>query len=233
MEEPPYLAIKGEQIQISESEKLLGVHINSSLTWTSHIEATLKKCNSLLFLLNRIKQYLNVPTRKLFYNAYILPHLEYCCSIWGDANSELINSVVKFQKWAARSILDKPLETPSIELFTELKWMMFPERVVYQKAILMYKVMHNLTPPYLTNIFKFSSELHDRSLRSTSENLLYVPKPNIELYRNSLAYSGSKIWNSIPEYIRNATSLQQFRHKYLEWAATHQWMELDDHSIST
>ena len=42
MEEPPYLAIKGEQIQISESEKLLGVHINNSLTWTSHIEATLK-----------------------------------------------------------------------------------------------------------------------------------------------------------------------------------------------
>ena len=98
MEEPPYLAIKGEQIQISESEKLLGVHINNSLTWTSYIEATFKKCNSLLFLLNRIKQYLNVPTRKLSYNAYILPHLDYCHSIWGNANSELISSVDKFKK---------------------------------------------------------------------------------------------------------------------------------------
>ena len=121
-----------------------------------------------------------------------------------------MNSVVKVQKRAARSIPDKPLETPSVELFTELKWMMFPERVVYQKAILMYIVMHNLTPPYLINIFKFSSEVHDRSLRSTTENLLYVSKPNIELYRDSLAYSGSEIWNSIPEHIRNdATSLQQ------------------------
>ena len=89
-----------------------------------------------------------------------------------------------------------------------------------QKAILMYKVMHNLTPPYLTNIFKFSSEVHDGSLRSTSENLLYVPKPNIELYRNSLANSRSKIWNSIPEHIKDATCLQQFRHKDLKWAAT-------------
>ena len=34
MEEPPYLAIKGEQIQISESEKLLGVHINNY--WPGH-----------------------------------------------------------------------------------------------------------------------------------------------------------------------------------------------------
>ena len=176
MEEPPYLAIKGEQIQISESEKLLGVHFNNPLTWTSHTEATLKKCNSLLFLLNRTKQYLNVPTRKLFYNAYILPHLDYCCSVWGNANSELINSVVKFQKQAARSILDKPLETPSIELFTKLKWMMFPERVVYQKAILTYKVMHILTPPYLTNIFKFSS---GRSLRSTQK--IYCMSQNLIL----------------------------------------------------
>ena len=179
----------------------------------------MKKCNSLLFLLNRIKQYLNVPTRKLFFNAYILPHLDYCCSIWGNANSELMNTVIKFQKRAARSILDKPIETPSIELFSELKWMMFPERVMYQKAILMYKIMHDLTPPYLANIFKLSKEVHDRTLRSTSENLLYVPKPNIELFRNSLAYSGSKIWNSIPDCLRNATSLQQFRNGYLDWLA--------------
>ena len=88
---------------------------------------------------------------------------------------------------------------------------MFPERVMYQKAILMYKIMHDLTPPYRVNIFKLSKEVRDRTLLSTSENLLHVPKPNIEFYRNSLAYSGSKIWNSIPDHLRNATSLQQFR----------------------
>ena len=223
MEEPPNITIT-EQIEISETEKLLGVHIDNSLSLSFHIESTLKKCNSLLFLLNRIKQYLNVPTRKLFYNAYILPHIDYCCSIWGNAKTELMNTIIKFQKRAARSILDKPMETPSVELFTELKWMIFPDRVRYQKAMLMYKIIHNLTPPYLSNIFKFSSEAHNRALRSTTENLLYVPKPNIVIYRKSLAYSGSKIWNSIPEHIRNANSLQQFRKGYLEWATN------EDHS---
>ena len=91
---------------------------------------------------------------------------------------------------------------------------------MYQKAILMYKIMHNLTPAYLTNMFTFSKEVHDRTLRSTADNLLYIPKPNIEHYRNSLAYSGSKIWNSIPNHLRNAVSLQQFRKGYLDWAAT-------------
>ena len=131
----------------------------------------------------------------------------------------ILNTVIKFQKRAARSILDKPIEIPSIELFAELKWMMFPERVfrvMYQKAILMYKIMQDLTPPYLAYIFKLSKEVHDRTLRSTSENLLYVAKPNIELYRNSIAYSGSKIWNSIPDLLRNLTSLQPFRTGYLD-----------------
>ena len=121
MEESPNITIR-EQIEISETEKMLGGHIDNSLSWSFHIDSTLKKCNSLLFLLNRIKQYL-----KLFYNAYILPHLDYCCSIWGNANSELMSTVIKFQ--------DKPMETPSVELFTELKWMMFPERVRYQTAV--------------------------------------------------------------------------------------------------
>ena len=168
MEAPPILTIRGEQIQISEAEKLLSVHVNNTLTWSVHIEATLKKCNSLLYLLNRIKLYINFPTRKLFYNAYILPHLDYCCSIWGNANTELMNAVIKFQKRAARSILDKPIDTPSEQLFAELKWMEFPVRVTYQKAILMYKIMHNLTPPYLTNLFKFSKEV---GLKSMIESL--------------------------------------------------------------
>ena len=85
-----------------------------------------------------------------------------------------MTSIIEFQKRAARSILDKPIETPSEELFAELKWMIFPERVMYQKAILMYKIMHNLTPAYLTNMFTFSKEVHDRTLRSTADNLLYI-----------------------------------------------------------
>ena len=70
-----------------------------------------------------------------------------------------MNTVTKVQKRAARSILDKTIDTPSEELFTELKWMTFPERNTYQKAILMYKIMHNLTPPYLSYLSsrKFSS----------------------------------------------------------------------------
>ena len=71
--------------------------------------------------------------RILFYNSYILTHLDFCCIIWGSCSSTLEDKLVKFQKRAARVILDCDFYTPSLELFKELNGQTFPERVTYQK----------------------------------------------------------------------------------------------------
>lgn len=220
LENHPDIRLSKDIIQISTSEKLLGVYIDNSLSWAVQVENTIKKCNSLLFLLERIKRYLSIHTRKLFFNAYVLPHIDYCCTVWGDTSNHLNDSMVKLQKRAARIILDKGIDTPSADMFTELKWMKFPDRVNYQKALMMYKILNNLTPSYLKGLCTLTSEIHLRSLRSTTENLLYVPKPNIELFRNSFAYSGSKIWNAIPEQVKQSTTVVQFKAKYLQWTAS-------------
>ena len=125
--------------------------------------------------------------------------------------------MIQFQKRAARIILDKNIDTSSSELFAELNWLKFPDRVDYQKAVLMYKTMNDLTPNYLKELYQFTSDIHQRSLRSTTENLIYIPKPNIELFRKSLVYSGSKIWNSIPDHVKQSTSVTQFKSNYLQW----------------
>ena len=220
LSDPPNIVLNGEPIRISQQEKLLGINIDSSLSWHSQIDKALKKCNTLLFLLGRIKQYLSIPIRKLFYNAYILPHLDYCCTIWGNTTADSINAVVKFQKRAARLILERDFDAPSAELFAELNWMIFPERVKFQKAIMMFKSMNNLAPPYIGQLFQHTNEIHNRSLRSTAEDLLYVPKPKCETFRNSLAYSGAKIWNSLPVNVKSAKSIEQFKDRYIQWAST-------------
>ena len=96
--------------------------------------------------------------------------------------------------------------------------MTFPERVKYQKAVLMFKIMHNLTPSYLNNLYSYTSDIHQGSLRSTTDNLLYVPKPKTEIFRNSFSYSGSMMWNAIPESVKQSSSVVMFKAKYLQWA---------------
>ena len=105
--------IGSQPIDYSSQEKLLGVTVDSSLNWSEQIDKTIKKCNSLLFLLGRIKVFLSIPNRKLFYNAYILPHIDYCCTIWGNCSKDLTDQIIKFQKKAARLILDKDFDIPS------------------------------------------------------------------------------------------------------------------------
>ena len=89
--------------------------------------------------------FLSRRNRILFYNSYILPHLDVCCII------TLEDKLVKFQKRAARVILDCDFYTPSSDIFKELNWQTFPERVTYQNAILMYRIINNICPDYLKN----------------------------------------------------------------------------------
>ncbi len=79
----------------------------------------------------------------------------------------------------------------------------------------MYKCMNGMCPEYLTSSIKPISKIHKLNLRSVEDKKLYVPKPKTELYRKCFAYSGAKVWNSLPLSVKNATSVNEFKHLYL------------------
>ena len=77
----------------------------------------------------------------------MLSCLDYCCTVWGNSSNELISDCIKFQKRAARIILDKTYETPSEDLFKKLNWMKFDERIKYKKAIIMFNSVNDVSYP--------------------------------------------------------------------------------------
>ena len=83
---------------VSNSEKLLDVTIYNTLSWSTHVDSLIIKCNTYLYLSSGIKSWLSVENRNLFYNAYILPHFDLCCIIWGNCNTAHEDSLVRFQK---------------------------------------------------------------------------------------------------------------------------------------
>ena len=129
-----YVSICDSKIQISSVEKLLGVTISNTLCWDAHIDQLIKKCNSYLFLLSRIKVFLSRRNRILFYNSYNLPHLDLCCIICGNCSSTLEDKLVKFRKTAARVILDCDLYTLSSELFKKTQLANIPRKSYISKS---------------------------------------------------------------------------------------------------
>ena len=81
-----------------------------------------------------------------------------------------------------------------------------------QKAILMFKILNGLTPPYLSEIFTHSASLHDYGLRS-SRMYLALPKSRTDFYRNSFAFTWTKIWNDLPSSLKEESSLKRFMGK--------------------
>ena len=63
-------------IDCVDNEKLLGVRIDNSLQYTKHVDDVCRSLASKLALLKRIKLYLPLQYRKLYYNAYVLPHYQ-------------------------------------------------------------------------------------------------------------------------------------------------------------
>ena len=128
---------------------MLGVHIDDNLTWTNHSQHVSKKISSYLWLLFQIKSYLSLQHRVLFYNAYIKPHFEYCCVIWGNSFNSNLHKVEKLQRRACKLILG----TDYISLEDarrQLNMLSFEELVFVNKAKVMFKVTQGISPMYIT-----------------------------------------------------------------------------------
>ena len=87
------------------AHKLLGVNIDQNLQWSYHIDMISGKIAQKVYQLNCIKHYLDMQTRKIFYFAYIQPHLDYCSSAWGHCAPSHLKRLHSLQKRALKSIL--------------------------------------------------------------------------------------------------------------------------------
>ena len=133
----------------------------------------------------------NTTVQKIFYQAYILPLIDYGSNTWGTTSGPNIERLSKLKKRAARIILKADFMTPSLDMFDQLRWQSIPKRLMYNKAILAYKALNNLTPTYITNLLKPISQTHSRCLRSSENGLLSIPRSRSALFDRSFSYSAS------------------------------------------
>ncbi len=61
---------------------------------------------------------------------------------------------------------------PSREMFSKLKWMPITDRIKYRKAIMVFKSINNLSPRYMSDLFKFFSKTHCRVTKYFTKTVL-------------------------------------------------------------
>ena len=105
----------------------------------------------------------------MFYQGYILPLIDYGSITWGTTSKNNVERTLELQKRAARIILNANYDTASSYMFEKLGWSTITKRHNYNKAILIYKALNNLTPTYISDLLTPMSQSHIRTLRSSTD----------------------------------------------------------------
>ena len=84
---------------------------------------------------------------------------------------------------------------------------------------MIYKILHGFAPNYLRDTFTLIHEIHNVNTRRCN-NSIYINKTiSSRIHRKAYTFYMAKIYNEIPENIRNSISVNSFKcsiNKYLQ-----------------
>ena len=197
-------------IKLTERVCDLGVNLDKNLSLTYHINETCKKATNAIRSIGRIRKYITKENLKLLVNALVLSRLDYCNSILYGLPKQELDKLQRIQNTAARLITGTKRHEHIKPALRELHWLPVESRIIFKVLLITFKIIHGLCPAYLSSLLQ---QYHpQRSLRSSSKLLFTVPTVNTVTYgERAFSFSAPILWNSMPDSVRNTTSLSSFK----------------------
>ena len=93
-----HICIGNTPIEGVLSATYLGVSIDPTLTWKSHIEKVRNTISPKVGIISRLRHDVPKSILILLYNSLILPHLSYCVEIWGNTYPTALDQLFRLQK---------------------------------------------------------------------------------------------------------------------------------------
>jgi exonuclease III len=200
------IQLQGKLIERVPKFSYLGVMLDEQISWKEHTEEICNKVSKRLGLLSRIRSCLTIDASKCVYNSVVQPIFDYTDAVWSELPAGCSQSLQKLQNRAARIILQRE---SSRNTFDILNWVDLSTRRQIHKCVLVFKCLNNLVPEYLSGYFVKNSNIHSYNTRRKDD--LHLPKPNLSLGKRSFIYSGSLLYNNLPDRIKKAGTLSNFK----------------------
>ena len=160
-------------------------------------------------LLYKAKYYLPSTSLLTLYYALIYPYLSYCNLIRASTYVTNLQRIylLHVQKRAVWAISD--YKASSKPLFANLKILDVFSIYSLQVSSFMYLYHNDALPISFTQIFQTVNQIHQYSTRYSDFYRPHTCRTNIK--KISILFQGPRIWNSLPNDIKNAPSLSIFK----------------------
>jgi hypothetical protein len=194
-----HLMYNGKEIVNSSNVNFLGLSLDSTLSWKNHIDAILPKLSSACFAVRAVKPFLSLESLKSVYFSYFHSIMVYGLVFWGNCDHN--NTVFKLQKRIIRIMVGIGNRESCRGYFKTLKILPLQSEYIY---LLMMFVINN------DEHFIRNSQIRNRDIKNNTD--FYYPKSYLSFYQRGLHYTGIKIFNRLPVYIKQlSTDSLQFK----------------------
>jgi hypothetical protein len=171
----------------------VGPIINSTLTWKDHIHYLTSRLNKVCYAIRTIKLYMSLEILKMFYFSYVHSIRSYGIVFWG--NSSFSNNIFKIQKRILRIITNTNRCETCRPIFKQLQILPLPSQYIF--SLLMFAIKN-------MQLFLLNSNIHGINTRIKHD--LHLPSTNLTLVQKGVLYTGSKMYNHLPFYIKNLSN---------------------------
>jgi hypothetical protein len=91
---------KEVKLEQSDGEKDIGVLVDETISFSTHIQNQINKANSIMRLIRRTNTYLDELSFTYLFQALVRPHLEYVAAVWPPYKSGEIEQIENVQRRA-------------------------------------------------------------------------------------------------------------------------------------
>ena len=168
-----------------------------------------KKTGQKLHELARVSNFMSVKQKKFIMNAFISSQFSYCPLLWMCHSRTLNNKINKIHERALR-IVFKDNNSTFEDLLLKAGTIKINHRNIQILAVEVCQALHNLSSSLMSELFSFKDM--DYNLRGGSRRHSY--KVRIVNYgTETILYLAPKIWEQVPDYIKDSLSLEVFKCK--------------------
>ena len=194
---------------------LLGIEIDDSLTFNTHIANICKKAARQLAVLKRLDHLLTRQGNLAIFKSFITSNFNYCPLIWHFFSQSSTKKPEKIQERALHFIYNDYSSTHHDLLKTANTEHLHVKRIK-EMACEVFKIVNNIAPSFIQNLIIIKCSQY--SLRK--DNTAVVTKANTSKYGlRSFVHDddGSQIWNSLPNEMRKTVHYGEFRRLIRNW----------------
>ena len=206
------MSVGQDVIPPSHDCRNLGVMFDDDMSMESHVTNI---CRSTLFQLRnirRIRPMLNDSATAQLIHALITSKRDYCNALLYGIHGNKLKRLQRIQNIAARIVAKCPKSCHITPVLKDLHWLPIKERIDYKLLLLMYRVINNTAPVYLSELVKDIN--HERQTRSMTKGDVQVPRTNLKSCGDrAFSVCGPRKWNKLSLDIRQAPSLASFKTK--------------------